>query len=315
MAMRGMGGGRGSGGEAPPKKIDPATIKRVFATFAQYKILLAGIVVLVLLSAALGILPPYLLRLLIDKGLLKEDFPAIVRYSVGTGVAQLGSTICGLGYGYLSVLLGQRILRDLRQRLFKHLQGMPLSFFTQTRTGEIQSRLLNDVTNVQSVMSDTVAGILSNGATVLSSLVAMSFFDWRLTVMSVGLLPLFAVIASRIGAMAGVVRKEGAVLNASLSATMQETLSVSGVLLVKTSGRQEYTLDRFAEDNEKFTQNSVKSQMIMRVFFNLIRLSFSLTPVFVYALAGYLIVEQGDRNLTIGTIVGFTALQAALLFP
>ncbi len=310
-----MGGGGRGGGESPPKKIDPATIKRVFATFAQYRMLLAGIVVLVLLSAALGILPPYLLRLLIDNGLLKENFPAIIRYSVGTGVAQLGSTLCGLGYGYLSVLLGQRILRDLRQRLFKHLQGMPLSFFTQTRTGEIQSRLLNDVTNVQSVMSDTVAGILSNGATVLSSLVAMSFFDWRLTVMSVGLLPLFAVIASRIGAMAGIVRKEGAVLNASLSATMQETLSVSGVLLVKTSGRQEYTLDRFAEDNEKFTQNSVKSQMIMRVFFNLIRLSFSLTPVFVYALAGYLIVEQGDRHLTIGTIVGFTALQAALLFP
>ncbi|MBC7804604.1 MAG: ABC transporter ATP-binding protein [Akkermansiaceae bacterium] len=314
MAMRGMGGGKGSG-DGPPKKIDPATIKRVFATFAQYKMLLAGIVVLVLLSAALGILPPYLLRLLIDKGLLKEDFPAIVRYSAGTGVAQLGSTLCGLGYGYLSVLLGQRILRDLRQRLFKHLQGMPLSFFTQTRTGEIQSRLLNDVTNVQSVMSDTVAGILSNGATVISSLVAMSFFDWRLTLMSVGLLPLFAVIASRIGTIAGVVRKEGAVLNASLSATMQETLSVSGVLLVKTSGRQQYTLDRFADDNEKFTQNQVKGQMIMRVFFNLIRLSFSLTPVFVYALAGYLIVEQGDRNLTIGTIVGFTALQAALLFP
>ncbi len=318
MAMRGMGGGRGGagkeGGDAP-KKVNPQTMKRVFSIFSGYKGLLTGIVVLVLLSAGLGVLPPYLLRLLIDDGLLAKDFPAVLNYSGGTVLAQLGSTLCGLGYGYLSVLLGQRILRDLRQQLFKHLQGMPLAFFTQTRTGEIQSRLLNDVTNVQGVLSDTVAGILSNTATVLSSLVAMIAFDWRLAVMSVGLLPLFALVSAKIGAYAGTIRKEGAVLNASLSATMQETLSVSGVLLVKTSGRQEYTLDKFAGDNEKFTQNQVAGQMIMRVFFNLIRLAFSLTPVVVYALAGYLVVKQGDNHLTIGTIVGFTALQAALLFP
>ena len=319
MAMRSMGGGgRWSGkgsSDGPPKKVNPATIKRVLATFTDYKPLLTGIVLLVLVSAALGILPPYLLRLLIDDGLGKHNFPNVLRYSLDTVAAQLGSTVCGLGYGYLSVLLGQRILQDLRQRLFKHLQGMPLAFFTQTRTGEIQSRLLNDVTNVQSVMSDTVASILANVATVVSSLVAMFLFDWRLTLMSIGLLPLFALLASRIGAYAGEVRKRGAELNANLSATMQETLSVSGVLLVKTSGRQEYTLTRFADDNEKFTQNQVQGQMIMRLFFNLIRLTFSLTPVVVYALAGYLILRTGDRHLTIGTLVGFTALQAALLFP
>ncbi len=322
--MRGMGatGGRwgnapggGKPGDGPPKKVNPETIKRVFATFVDYKWLLAGIVVLVLISAALGIMPPYFLRLLIDDGLLKKNFPAVIRYSLDTFGAQLGSTICGLGYGYLSVLLGQRILRDLRGRLFKHLQGMPLAFFTQTRTGEIQSRLLNDVTNVQGVLSDTVAGILANVATVASSLVAMFLFDWRLTLLSVGLLPVFAFLASRIGEYAGAVRKKGAVLNANLSATMQETLSVSGILLVKTSGRQEYTLQRFAGENEEFTQNQVQGQMIMRLFFNLIRLTFSLTPVLVYALAGYLAISKGDAHLSIGTLVGFTALQAALLFP
>ncbi|MES2463133.1 MAG: ABC transporter ATP-binding protein [Armatimonadota bacterium] len=318
MGMRIGGGGgpmagRGAGG--PKKPLKPETLKRVTQTFGPYKGQIILIIVCVLISAALGVATPYFLRIIIDQGLNKGDLHVITVYSVLTVLVTLGATAFSLGYGYVSVVVGQKILRDLRARLFAHLQGMPLRFFTATRTGEIQSRLTNDFTNVSGVLSDTVASVLFSGATVLSSLVGMLLFDWRLTLLSVGSMPLFAFIASRVGDYAGKIRKEAAEQNANISATMQETLSVSGVLLTKTTGRQELTTQRFAKDNEALAITSTRMTMVMRVFFNMIRLAFSLTPVFVYWLAGYIVVELRDPRLTLGTIVGFTALQSALLFP
>ncbi len=318
MGMRIGGGGgpmagRGPGG--PKKPLKPDTLKRVAGTFGPYKSQIALVMVCVLVAAALGVATPYFLRIIIDRGLTKGDLHVIMFYSVLTVGVTLGATVFSLGYGYLSVIVGQKILRDLRARLFGHLQGMSLRFFTATRTGEIQSRLTNDFTNVSGVLSDTVANVLFSGATVLSSLIGMVIFDWRLTLLSVGSMPLFAFLASRVGDYAGKIRKEAAEQNANISATMQETLSVSGVLLTKTTGRQELTTSRFGKDNEALTLTSVRMTMVMRVFFNMIRLAFSLTPVFVYWLAGYLVVGLHDPHLTIGTIVGFTALQSALLFP
>jgi ATP-binding cassette subfamily B protein len=305
--------GRGAGGAKKPLK--PETMKRVAQTFGPYKAQIVLIIVCVLIAAAMGVATPYFLRIIIDQGLSRSDLQVVTFYSVLTVLVTLGSTAFSLGYGYLSVVVGQKILRDLRAQLFGHLQGMPLRFFTATRTGEIQSRLTNDFTNVSGVLSDTVASVLFSGATVLSSLIGMLLFDWRLTLLSVGSMPLFAWIASCVGDYAGKIRKEAAEQNANISATMQETLSVSGVLLTKTTGRQELTTRRFAKDNEALAVTSTKMTMVMRVFFNMIRLAFSLTPVFVYWLAGYIVVELRDPRLTLGTIVGFTALQSALLFP
>jgi ATP-binding cassette subfamily B protein len=192
---------------------------------------------------------------------------------------------------------------------------MSLRFFTTTRTGEIQSRLLSDVGGVQGVLSDTVANVLNNVAIVVSTLIAMFLLDWRLTALSVGILPLFALVAAKVGSAAGEVRKKSSEQNADLSATMQEVLSVSGVLLTKTSGRQAQTGARFSRENEALTATQIKLSMIFRFFFNLIGLTFSLTPVLVYWLAGYLKIVAQDPKLTVGLIVSFTALQGRLFFP
>ncbi len=311
MGMRPMGGG--GGGEKRP--LNPQTRKRVMASFKPYSGYLVLISIAVLISAAVGLMPPYFLRVIIDQGLQASDIKVVSRYSLWTILATLGSTAFSLAYGYLSVVVGQRIMRDFRLRLFDHLQGMSLKFFTNARTGEIQSRLLSDVAGVQGVLSDTAASILSNVATVLSTLVAMLLLDWRLTLLAISMLPLFAFLAAKVGAYAGGVRKRGAELNADLSATMQETLSVSGALLTKTSGRQGLTLARFQKQNDSLTGVQVESAMIGRYFFNLIGLTFSLTPVAVYWLAGYLKIVQNDPHLTIGVIVAFTALQSRLFFP
>ncbi len=148
---------------------------------------------------------------------------------------------------------------------------MALKFFADTRTGEIQSRLANDVGGVQSVLSDTAATVLSNITIVLSTLAAMIVMDWRLTLLSVGILPLFAFIGARVGELARGVRSTVQTRLAGLSATMQETLSVSGVLLTKTSGRQGLALEKFSDENEALTDAQIKQAMIMRLFYELDR--------------------------------------------
>ncbi len=305
-----MGGSKG-----PAKPIGKATLGRVMGLFAPYKLRVIWIAILVLISAGLGLLSPFFLKIIVNEGLIKKHLDIVTNYSIFTLLATLGALGLGLGFAYLSVLVGQKIMQDLRNNLYDHLQGMSLKFFTGTRTGEIQSRLANDIGGVQSVVSDTAANVLSNVTTVISTLIAMIVMDWRLTLLSVGILPLFAFLSAKVGDGLRKYRTQIQSQLADLNATMNETLSVSGVLLTKTSGRQGLALKKFKSENEKMTETSVKMTMIMKVFFNMIGLTFSITPVLVYWLAGYLVIGRGDAGLTIGTIVAFTSLQARLFFP
>jgi len=315
--MRGGASGRaGAGQDGQGKKpLKPETLKRVARTFRPYHTQVVGIAVTVLLAAALKLFPPFLLQAIINRGLLGRDMALVSRDTLLTLAATLASTALTLYYGYLSILVGQRIMRDLRNRLYSHLQGMALRFFADTRTGEIQSRLANDVGGVQSVLSDTAATVLSNTTVVISTLIAMTIMDWRLTLLSVGVLPLFAWLGKLVGEWAQGIRKDVQTRLADLSATMQETLSVSGALLSKTSGRSGLALAKFSGENDALTDAQIKQAMVFRVFFNLIGLTFSLTPVLVYWLASDLVVTHSDHHLSLGTIVAFTVLQAQLFFP
>jgi ATP-binding cassette subfamily B protein len=306
---------RGGPPTGPKKPLKAETLGRVVETFKPYHLQVVGIAITVLFAAALGLLPPFLLKAIINNGLLAHDMALVTRDTLLTLAATLAATALSVLYGYWSILVGQRIMRDLRNQLYAHLQGMALKFFADTRTGEIQSRLANDVGGVQSVLSDTASSVLSNVTIVLSTLVVMIIMDWRLTLLSVGILPVFALVGSKVGDLARDVRTTVQTRLADLNATMQETLSVSGVLLTKTSGRGGLTQAKFSEENEALTAAQVKQTLIFRAFFNLIGLTFSLTPVLVYWLAADLIVGHGDQRLSLGTIVAFTTLQARLFFP
>jgi ATP-binding cassette, subfamily B, bacterial len=222
----------------------------------------------------------------------------------------------GLWQTFINNVVGQNVMRDLRNSLYAHLQHMPLRFFTSTRTGEIQSRLSNDVGGVQAVLTDTASSILSNVATVMSTVVAMTYLDWRLTVLSLGILPVFLVISRRVGR----IRREVSGLTqeslADLTAHMQETLSVSGILLSKSFGRQAYEIERFRRENQRLSELEVRRTMVGRGFFSLVGIFFSITPAFVYLLAGYFEIRNpGAQALTPGTLVAFTTLQSRLFFP
>ncbi len=288
--------------------------RRVGGLFHDYPKEVVTTCVLVLISAGLQVASPFFLRVIVDHGLVVKDFSIVVRYSIFTLLATIGSTGAALGYGYVSTVMGQWIMRDLRNRLFDHLQGMSLRFFTGTRTGEIQSRLANDVGGVQSVVSDTGANLLNNTTIVIAALVGMFLMDWRLTLLSASVIPLFSWLGFLVGAQARKHRSNAQAQLAELNSVMNETLSVSGALLTKTSGRQALALRKFTEQNQALTSTNIILNMIMKAFFNLIGLTFSITPILVYLLAGYLITLPGTP-LTVGTIVAFVALQARLFFP
>jgi ATP-binding cassette subfamily B protein len=192
---------------------------------------------------------------------------------------------------------------------------MPLRFFTETRTGEIQSRLANDVGGVQSVVTDTASSVTSNLAIAISTVVAMTLIDWRLTALSLGLLPFFMYLTFRVGKVRREVSTETQKSLAEMSALTEETLSVSGILLSKTFGQQEASIGRFRGLNAKLAALQIRQAMVGRWFFMIIGTIFSITPAFVYWLAGWLAIQNDPTAPTIGDIVAFTTLQSRLFFP
>jgi len=224
--------------------------------------------------------------------------------------------LIGVGQTYLNNLIGQQVMRDFRNKLYEHLQSLSLRFFTSTRTSEIQSRLSNDVGGVQAVVTNTATSIVSNISTALSTIIAMLFISPPLTLISLGLLPIFLWITYKIGNVRRMTSKETQQSLASLTAMMQETLSVSGILLTKTFGRQQYAQERFEKENQNLTNLEVRQQMIGRWFFMFIGIFFSITPAIVYLVAGWQIIHNPlHPGITLGGIVAFTTLQSRLFFP
>lgn len=302
--------------EAPAKKqLDRALFKRILGLFRPHKrdVTLTGIAVLV--GVLLGLVPPYLIQQIIDHGIVKQDLGIIARDSMIMVVAVLAGAGMTLLYGYWSVVVGQKIMCELRNQLYTHLQSMSLRFFTSTRTGDIQTRLISDVQGVQTVVSNTIVDQISNIAIVVSTLVAMIIMDWRLTLLSVLMIPLFMVIGNRVGDYARDVRKGTQEQTAELNSMMQETLSVSGILLTKTAGSQGLLAARFEAENRALAKWQIKSQVLQYLFFGMIRLITQLAPALVYWLAGWLLIQQGDTSITVGKLVAFTGLQIRLFFP
>jgi len=302
------------GGGPPTKKMNKETVRRVMSAFSPYKATVVATLAVVMVAVLFGLLPPWFLQIIIDKGFQHKDLGLITRYSAYTFVATIAGASLTLLYGYWSVVVGQKIMVDFRNRLYSHLQGMSLRFFTATRTGEIQSRLSSDVSGVQSVVSDTLTDVISNLAVVVTTAIAMLMFDWRLALLTFAVVPFFAVVGAKMGEKMRVVRKGAQEQVAEMNAMMQETLSVSGVLLTKTSGRRDTLQAKFAEENEKLAKWQIKQQVIMYLFMGLIRLIFSLVPALIYWLAGFLMV-RGSGNITVGTLVAFTGLQSRMFFP
>ncbi len=319
MAFHGMGGGMAAYAEEQKKrgrKTDARTVRRVVQAFSPYKFQILLVLVAIILTTVLGLINPFMIQFIFDDAIGKRNSNLLIIFVSIMLVTPVITGMIGVGQSYLNNVVGQRVMRDFRNKLYAHLQSMSLRFFTSARTGEIQSRLSNDVGGVQGVVTNTATSIVSNISTALSTIIAMALISPLLTLVSLGLLPFFLWITYKVGNVRRSTSKETQKSLASLTSMMQETLSVSGMLLTKTFGRQQFARERFETENQKLTDLEVRQQMIGRWFFMLIGTFFSITPAIVYLIAGWQIIHSPlHAGISLGGIVAFTTLQSRLFFP
>ena len=287
-----------------------ANLRRIVGLFRPYRARLAGVLALILVSSAVGAVPAFLLRRIFDEALPERDL-ALLNLLVGGMVAiAIGTGALGVVQTLLSNRVGQSVMHDLRTAVYEHLQKLSLAFFTRTRTGDVQSRLANDIGGVQEVVTSTATSIVGNVTTVLATVVAMFLLDWRLTLFALALLPLFVWMTKRVGAarkQVAAVRQESM---ADISSLVQESLSVSGILLGKTMGRSPELAERFRRESERLAELEVRSRMTGRWMMASIQMAFAIMPALVYLFAGH-----ASGAITLGTVIAFTTLQTRLFFP
>jgi len=307
------------------RPIRAKTVRRVIGTFKPYRRKVAWVGLAIVVTSGLGVVNPLLIKWIFDNGLFGnppgscagQGCPQLDTVYIGVALMiaiPIVTGVIGVGQTYLANWVGLRVMQDLRNALYSHLQFMPLRFFTTTRTGEIQSRIANDVGGVQAVFTDTVSNILSNVVVIASTLVAMLLLSWQLTVLSLFMLPFFLWLTVKVGRARREVATSTAKTYADLTAVTEETLSVSGILLSKSFGRQRHEIGRFRDENERLTGLQMRQTMIGRSFFAIVGTFFSITPALVYLVAGW-VLSSNPEALTAGTIVAFTTLQSRLFFP
>jgi ATP-binding cassette subfamily B protein len=304
--------------DAPERPSDPAirkaNFRRIIALFRPYGRRLTGVSGLIVVSAALGAVSPFLLREVLDVAIPEENVGLLTALVAGMVAIPIVTGALGVWQTLLSNQVGQAVMHDLRTRVYRHLQRLSLAFFTRTRTGEVQSRIANDIGGIDNVVTSTATSVLSNVTTVLATIVAMVLLDWRLAAFALALLPLFVWLTKRVGDERKKVTAAKQASLADVSSIVQESLSVSGILLGKTMGRADELADRFAGESERLAALEVRSRMTGRWMMAAIQMTFAVMPALVYWFAGWSIA-RGDASITLGTLVAFTTLQTRLFFP
>ncbi|MFT4234498.1 MAG: ABC transporter ATP-binding protein, partial [Microbacterium sp.] len=293
--------------------------RRVLELFRPYRGRIATTGALVILTAALSVVPPLIVQRVFDDALFPTDGGAVkmgLLCWLVSAMVILYLITAGLGVvqTWLTSNVGNRVTGDLRVRMFEKLQSMELSFFTRTKTGVIQSRLQNDVGGVSSVLTSTVTSILGNLVTVIASIVAMALIDWRLTIVALVLLPVLVIVQRRVGQVRARIAAQTQESLSELTAITQETLSVSGILLSKSFNRQRAESERYTAENRHQITLQVRQAMSGQGFFAVVSIITSAVPAIIYLIAGFLLTG-GQDVLSAGTIVAFTTVQARLMMP
>jgi ATP-binding cassette, subfamily B, bacterial len=299
----------------PDRPADPAirraNLRRVFGLFKAYRWRLSVVLGLIGFSALLSIVSPFLVRDIFDEALPENDDRLLTILVLGLVGIAVFTGVLGVYQTWLSNQVGQRVMHDLRTGVYRHLQRLSLAFFTRTRTGEVQSRIANDIGGVEGVVTSTATSIVSNVTTVIAAVVAMFLLDWRLAVFSLALIPLFVLLTRRVGNVRRRITTDRQRTMADISTLVEESLSVSGMLLGKTMGRTGELADRFQGESDRLANLEVKRVMAGRWMMASIQMSFAVMPALVYWFAG----QSFIGGVTLGTVVAFTTLQTRLFWP
>jgi ATP-binding cassette, subfamily B, bacterial len=298
-----------------PQADPPKLGWRIVRLFRPHRGPLALIVAMILVTSALSVISALLVRRVFDHGLFVRGGPdlgvlyplvaALIAIPIVNGVLNVAQT-------YLTEVVGNRVLEELRNRLFDHLERLSLAFYTATRSGEVQSRLANDVGGVQTTITSTASSVLSNVVTLVSSVVAMLVLSPLLTAISLAATPVFVLFSRRVGRARRTARRDAQASLAAMGSITQETLSVSGILLAKVFGRQQHEVDRYRAENANQADLQIRQAIVGRSFFAVTQAFFGISPALVYLVAG---LQGTHGDLSAGTLVAFTTLQSRLLIP
>src|SRR5581483_3494560 len=291
------------------KRVD---LRRIGAFFKPYWLQQSVVLVCILAGALLGLLPPLFTKWLIDRAIPAHDMHAVWLIVGGMVVSALLAGVIGVYQGYLNSLVGEGIMRDIRTSLVSHLHRMPLSFFTGTKTGEIMNRVSNDVDNIDNVVTGTLVAIVTNVFTMVTTVVTIFVLDWRLALVALAVIPLMILPLSPVGRRMFDVRKLTRRKRDEIEAITQETLSISGITLIKSFVRERFERERFYAVGTDLMKLEIRLAMVGRWFIAAIGAMIVIGPAVVWLGGSWLAINGG---LTIGTIVAFVAYLARLYTP
>jgi ATP-binding cassette subfamily B protein len=292
----------------------PRQVRRILALFRPYRGRLAVVGLLVAASSVVSVATPFLLKAILDVAIPERRTGLLTLLALGMILSAVLTSVFGVLQTLISTTVGQRVMHDLRTAVYGRLQRMSLAFFTRTRTGEVQSRIANDIGGMQATVTSTATSLVSNLTGVTATIVAMLALDWRLTVVSLLLLPVFVWISRRVGNERRRITTQRQKQMATMAATVTESLSVSGILLGRTMGRAESLTKTFADESERLVELEVRSNMAGRWRMAVITIVMAALPAVIYWTAG-LALALGGPDVSLGTIVAFVSLQQGLFRP
>ncbi|WPO75598.1 MULTISPECIES: ABC transporter ATP-binding protein [unclassified Streptomyces] len=299
---------------APGEEPQPRQMRRILRLFRPYRGRLALVGLLVCAASLVSVAAPFLLKEILDTAIPQGRTGLLSLLALGMILSAVVTSVFGVLQTLISTSVGQRVMHDLRTAVYGRLQSMSLAFFTRTRTGEIQSRIANDIGGMQATVTSTATSLVSNLTSVIATVVAMLALDWRLTVVSLLLLPVFVWISRRVGRERKKIATQRQKQMAAMAATVTESLSVSGIVLGRTMGRADSLAASFADESERLVGLEIRSNMAGRWRMAVISIVMAAMPAVIYWSAG-LAFQMGGPTVSIGTLVAFVSLQQGLFRP
>ncbi len=293
-------------------RVKKGTTRRILHFAVPYRRILAVFIPVVVLDAVVGAINPLILRAIIDKGILDHRPNLVVALALVAAALAIVSAVLSLYTRRISAVIGEGLIFDMRAKVFRHIQRMPLAFFTRTQTGALVSRLNNDVIGAQQAFTTLLSNVVGNLITVAIVLVAMFILSWQITLVALVLLPLFLIPARMVGRRLGAMTREGYNLNAEMNMVMNERFNVSGAMLVKLFGRPEAEAEQFDQKAARVRDIGINQALYSRLFFVALTLTAALATAFAYGYGG---VRAAQGTMAVGTVVAITAYLARLYAP
>ena len=296
-------------------KVDGKLIKRILSYLKPYRLQFSFVFIAILLSAVVGLLPSIITGKIVDQALINKDMALLIRLLLMAFATLAASQIVGVLESYINAWISQRIIFDMKNQMYHHLQYMPHSFFTTEKQGDIITRMNTDISGVSTVISGTLSNVVSNVATVVTTLVALFTMSWQLAIVGIIIIPMLILPTQRVGKNQWKIRTDSQAKNDEMNQLINESLSVSGSMLVKLFTREEKEYEKFVKVNSELTALNLKEQRSGSWFRVVMGMFTQVGPLLIYFAGGYLIISKMDEGLTVGTITAMVALINRLYRP